>query len=208
MRFERAFIVTAALAICAAMGAACGPPPGPSTRVTRVNPNSQIDMSGNWNDADANQVARVMIQDCMSRPWANKFKQKSGRDPIVRMGQIMNRTPEHINVRFYAKQLEAEILNSGMATVVADQDEAEAQRDERDDQAKHASDDTVKSHGEESGSDYLIRGRIEAQNDAIDGQEVRAYVVTMELVDSQSNAKVWMKVHSIKKVINRATTQW
>lgn len=188
---------------CILLVAACGPPPGPSVRVTRVDPNRQIDMSGNWNDADANQVARIMIQDCMSRPWANRFRQKHGKDPVVRLGRVRNRTAEPINVRFYAKQVEAEIFNSGVARVVVDKAEARGVREERDDQAEHASDETVKTHGEETGADYTLAGRIEEQKDSVDGQEVRAYVVTMELWDIQSNEKVWMKIHSIKKVINR-----
>lgn len=190
------------------MAAACGPPPPP--RVVRVNPNEQRDLSGNWNDTDANLVARAMIQDCTSRPWAAKFRQKAGRDPVIRLAPIRNRSAEHINTRFFTKQVEAEILNSGVAQVVADRREAEQNRVERADQAEHASDETVKTQGNETGSDFLLNGWIVTQNDALGGQEVRAYITTMELVNSETNVKVWMKVHPIKKVINRASNsnQW
>ncbi len=207
MRIHRpSFIVILSLSLI--LGAACGPPPGPSTRVTRVNPNAQVDMSGNWNDTDANLVARAMIQDCLSRPWSNKFRQKEGRDPVIRLAPVRNRSAEHINTRFFTKQVEAEILNSGSATVVADRWEAEANRNEREDQSHHASDETVKTQGQETASDFLLNGWIITQNDALDGQEVRAYITTMELVNSESNIKVWMKVHPIKKVINRSGHQW
>ena len=63
----------------------CGPPPGPCTSVQRIDPNAQVDLSGNWNDTDANQVAKAMIHDCLSRPWAAKFKAEKGRDPVVRL---------------------------------------------------------------------------------------------------------------------------
>ena len=87
------------LAAGAGLLAACGPPPGPSVRVTRVNSNTQIDMSGKWNDADSNQVARVMIKDCLARPWAARFRQKTGRDPVIRLGKVRNRTLEKIIAR-------------------------------------------------------------------------------------------------------------
>jgi len=53
-----------------------------------------------------------------------------------------------------------------------------------------------------------MNGWIVTENDAVEGQEVRAYVVTMELSNSESNEKVWMKVHRIKKAITRPANQW
>ncbi len=186
----------------------CLSSPGPSTAVQRTNPNAQIDLSGNWNDTDANQVARAMIQDCLSRPWAARFKAEKGRDPVVRLWTIKNRSAEHINARFFTKQVEMELINSGMIKVVADIEEAQDNRDERADQSRHASDKSVKAQQQETGSDFVLNGWIITQNDAVDGQEVRAYVTTMELVNSESNEKVWMKVHPIKKVISRAAQEW
>jgi len=186
---------------------ACGPT-GPSTTVQRTGGNAQIDLSGNWNDTDANMVARAVIQDCLSRPWAAKFKAEKGRDPVVRLWGIRNRSSEHINTRFYTKQVEMELVNSGVVKVVADIEEANDNLAERADQARHASDKTVKAQQNETGSDFIMNGWILTQNDAVDGQEVRAYVTTMELTNSETNEKVWMKVHPIKKVISRASSQW
>ena len=186
--------------------ASCGGPQG--TTVQRINPNAQVDLSGNWNDTDANQAARVMIQDCLTRPWAQKFKQEKGRDPVVRLSLIRNRSSEHINTRFFTKQVEKELLNSGTAKVVADREEAEDQRDERADQARHASDKTVKAQQQETGSDFLLGGWINYQPDAEGGVEVRAYQITMELINSESNEKVWLGEHKIKKVVNRPAGEW
>ena len=196
--------ILATLVTVTMLAVACGPPPPP--RVVRLSPDEQRDLSGNWNDTDSNLVARAMIQDCLSRPWAAKFKQKTGKDPVIRIAPLRNRTPDHINVRFFYKQVEMEILNSGLAQVVSgSREEADDQRDERDDQAQHASDETAKSQGNETGSDFLLTGWIILQTDALGDREVRAYVTTMELANSESNIKVWMKVHKIKKVINRAS---
>lgn len=203
---KRAFCL-AVVASALVLASGCGPT-GPSTQVQRVNPNTTIDMSGNWNDADANQVARVMIQDCLSRPWAMKFKSEKGKEPVVRLYPIKNRSSEYINHKFFTKQVEMELINSGAVKVVADLEEAQDNRDERTDQARNASDKTVKAHQQETGSDFVLNGWIITQNDAVDGQEVRAYVTTMELTNSESNEKVWMKVHQIKKVISRAASQW
>ena len=201
----RHLIVTITTAVL--MSAACGPPP-PARTVTRVNPNATVDLSGKWNDSDSNQVAQAMMRDCTTRPWAQKYKAAKGKDPVIRLYPIKNRSDEHINTKFFTKQVEQEILNSGIAQVAASREEAWDNRSERADQAHHASDTTVKSQGQETGSDFIMNGWIVSETDAVQGQRVKAYIVTMELSNSKTNIKVWMKVHRIKKVITQAASEW
>jgi len=127
---------------------------------------------------------------------------------VVRLWRIRNRSSDDINTRFFTKQVEMELINSGVVKVVADIEEANDNTAERADQARHASDKTAKQQQQETGSDFIMNGWILTQNDAAGGQEVRAYVTTMELTNTESNEKVWMKIHPIKKVISRAATQW
>lgn len=181
---------------------------GPSHSVQRVDADEQIDLSGNWNDTDANQVAQVMIKDCLSRPWSSRYKQEKGKDPVVKLARIRNRSSEHINTKFFTKQVEMELVNSGIVKVVAAYDETEAARMEKDDQAVHASDETKKEQQQETGADFLLNGWIVTQNDRQGGQSVRAYVVTMELINVETQQKVWVKVHRIKKVVNQAEAEW
>lgn len=184
------------------------PPSGPATSVQRTDANAQVDLSGNWNDTDANQVAQAMIRDCLSRPWAAQFKAEKGRNPVVKLYPMKNRSSEHINTKFFTKQVEMEILNSGVVNVVAASDETDEARAEREDQAENASDSTAKQNQQETGTDFILNGWIVQQNDAVSGQEVRAYVTTMELTNAETQQKVWIKVHQIKKVIQRASSQW
>jgi len=197
----------AAVAFVTIACTAC-PPPGPATTVQRTNPNAAVDLSGNWNDTDANQVAGAMIKDCLSRPWAPNFKNEKGRKPIVKLYPIKNRSSEHINTKFFTKQVEMELLNSGMMRVVAASDETNAARDERRDQSRHASDKTAKQNQNETGTDFILNGWIVSENDAAGGQEVRAYVSTMELINAETQEKVWIKVKKIKKVISRKSSEW
>ena len=204
MRTRLLFVTITTVAL---MSAACGPPP-PARTVTRINPNATVDLSGKWNDSDSNQVAQAMMRDCTARPWAQKYKAAKGKDPVIRLYPIKNRSDEHINTKFFTKQVEQELLNSGIAQVVASREEAWDNRSERADQAHHASDTTVKSQGQETGSDFIMNGWIVSETDAVQGQKVKAYIVTMELTNSRTNLKVWMKVHRIKKVITQNASEW
>lgn len=204
----RRFHLLPVLALGATLVAGCYPTGPARPPVQRVGANTKVDLSGNWNDTDANLVAKAMITDALSRPWAAKHKAKSGKNPVVKLYPIRNRTSEHINTKFFTKQVEMELVNSGNVGVVAASDETGAARAERRDQGRHASDLTKKENQNETGSDYVLNGWIVAQNDAAGGQQVRAYLVTMELVNVETQQKVWMKVHRLKKVVSRPASAW
>lgn len=116
-RTARALASAAMLALVVA----CGPPPPPATSVQRINPNAAVDLSGEWNDTDANQVASVMIRDCLNKPWITRFKQEKGtsKPPVVRLYPMRNRSSEHIATKFFTKQVEMELINSGLVDVVS-----------------------------------------------------------------------------------------
>ena len=100
--------------------------------ITRVDPQSTIDLSGYWNDADANQVADVMIEDCIRNGWAEKWSAAHpGSPPVIRLFPIRNRSSDHINDLFFTKQVEAALLQTGRVRVVANYEEAGDNRFER-----------------------------------------------------------------------------
>ncbi|MBK8481889.1 MAG: penicillin-binding protein activator LpoB [Proteobacteria bacterium] len=181
---------------------------GPATTVQRIDPKAQVDLSGYWNDTDANQVAEVMMRDCLSRPWAAQFSARERREPVIKLYPIRNRSSEHINTKFFTKQVEEELINSGVVKVVAASDETQDARNERAEQAEHASDETKKEQQQETGTDFLLNGWVVSQIDRAGGQTVRAYAVTMELINAETQQKVWLKLHQIKKVVDQAEYQW
>lgn len=181
---------------------------GPRTTVQRTSADTQVDLSGEWNDTDANQVSKAMMQDCLSRPWHSQYQAKNGKKPVVKLYPIRNRSSDHIQTKFFTKQVEMELINSGVVRVVAALDETSAARYERVDQSRHASDKTAKQQQAETGADFVLNGWVVSQNDAAGGTEVKAFVTTMELVNVETQEKVWLKVHRIKKVIQRAASEW
>lgn len=199
-------ILTISAVLSLVLSSACVASSGSNIR--RAHPDEQIDLSGTWNDADANQVAAVMIEDCLTRPWSANFRALNGRSPVVRMYPIRNRTSEHIETKFFTKQVEQELLNSGTIELVGSLIEATDIRKERADQAAHASEQTMMHDRNETGSDYVLNGWIVEEHDDTYGRSVRAYVITMELIHAERNTKVWMKTHRIKKDIRTADIGW
>ena len=189
----------AAIAVLAALSG-CG------TVVQRIEPGEVHDLSGTWNDTDSRMVAESMVKEALEYPWLNNFSQSRRRQPVVVVGTVLNNSHEHINVQTFVTDLERELTNSQKVTFVAGRTEREEVRTERKEQAMYAREDTQKAPGKEIGADYMMKGTIATILDEADGTKAMFYQVDLQMVDLESNAKVWFGQKKIKKVIEKKRT--
>jgi hypothetical protein len=179
---------------------------GAETRVTRVDAAVVTDLSGRWNDTDSRIVAESMVKEALEYPWLNNFSQAKHRQPVVVVGTVVNNSHEHISVQTFVTDLERELTNSQKVTFVAGKTERDEVRTERKEQAMYASEDTQKAPGKEIGADYMMKGTIATILDEADGTKAMFYQVDLQMVDLESNAKVWFGQKKIKKVIEKKRT--
>lgn len=177
----------------------------PSQNVSRIDASQQTDLSGKWNDTDARLVAQEMIPDALTKPWLKSFKDKNGNSPVVIVGRVRNESMEHIDTEVFTKEMERAFVNSGEITLVASQDERRDLRDERMDQQRWSSVETTKQLAMETGADYMLIGNINSiVDEAIDRRTLAVfYTVNLELIDVETNQKVWIGNKKIKKLIER-----
>ncbi len=180
---------------------------GAETKVTRVDAGVVTDLSGRWNDTDSRQTAEAMVKEALGTPWLDNFaRNHRGKQPVVVVGTIMNKSHEHINMQTFVTDLERELVNSQRVTFVAGRGEREEIRQEREEQDMHAREDTQKAPGKEIGADYIMKGYISTILDEADGVKAVYYQVDLELVDLESNVKAWFGQKKIKKVVERKRT--
>ena len=176
-----------------------------STKVERIDVDKTVDLSGQWNDTDSRLVSEEMIKDVMSRNWLERYKRaNSNHTPAVIVGSIRNRSDEHINTRTFVKDLERALVNSGEIDFVASSGERGELREERIDQAAHASEKTAKEEGQEIGADFMLQGSINTITDRIEGKQVKYYQVNLELVQIENHKKVWLGEKKIKKFVKKS----
>ncbi|MBD3320166.1 MAG: penicillin-binding protein activator LpoB [Chitinivibrionales bacterium] len=172
-------------------------------QVTRIDPNTTTDLSGKWNDTDSRLVAEEMIDDCLSRPWLNNNYPNS--QPTIIVGNVRNKSHEHINVETFVKDLERTLINSGEVEFVASKDERIQIREEKADQMSgNASEETMKMAGNETGADLMLIGSINTIADQEGNKRVMYYQVDMELIEIESNKKLWIGNKKIKKHITKS----
>ena len=102
--------------------------------------------------------------------------------------------------RFKDYPIEIALLNTGKATFVASKDQREEIRSERMDQADFSDPATVKKFGKELGADYMLKGQINTITDAAGKTTLKYYQTELELIDIETNEKVWIGQKKIKKV--------
>lgn len=177
-------------------------------QVTRVAANEVTDLSGQWNDTDSRLVSREMVEDVLSQRWLTRYRKQNNKAPTVIVGRIRNLSHEHINTRTFIADIERALINSGEVDFVASADERGDVRKERMDQDLNASAETRKAAGQETGADYMLKGSINSIVDAIEGEQARFYQVDLNLIDLESNRKVWVGQKKIKKTIEKSGLRW
>ena len=174
------------------------------TQVKRLDSTQVVDISGKWNDTDSRLTAEELVADCLSRPWLNAASGMSMTAPTVIVGTVRNQSNEHINTGIFVEELQRMLINSGKVTFVASKEERTDVRDERLDQDTNASDETKKSHGQETGADFMLSGSIGTIEDKEGGKSVILYQVDMKLLNMKTNQIAWSGQKKIRKSVKRS----
>jgi uncharacterized protein (TIGR02722 family) len=175
-----------------------------SPNVTRVDADTQIDLSGYWNDTDVRIVCDSLISNCLNSPRVTQAIAQMGRLPVILVGKFRNDSDEHIDTSIISGVMEAAIFNSGKADFVAGGSVREELRTERQDQQGNASEASAKALGNETGADFLLTGSVKTIVDRAGNTATRTYFVNAEMSSIETNTRLWMDQNSeIKKVIKR-----
>lgn len=177
---------------------------GCATKVGRVDSGEVKDLSGLWNDTDSQTVAKEMMDDVLSRAWIGEFNNgDKKRKPRVIVGEVVNKSHEHINYSTFVQELQRHLINDGRVRFAASSSERGEVRGERADQDINATEDTRKAMGKEKGADFMLKGTINSIIDASGREQVRFYQVNLTLISLADNEIVWNGEKKIKKFVTK-----
>lgn len=172
-----------------------------SRSVTRLNPDTAIDLSGRWNDTDSRMVADQMILDLLQSDSYKNYAKAKGRKPVIVVGPIANKTSEHIDAENYVKKFEVVIHNSGLAELVESGEFRDKLRQERAAQQDFADPATAAKWGKEAGADVMLFGEMTSETDVYNKKRVVNYLTTLFLTDVETGKRVWYGQREIKKLV-------
>ena len=180
-----------------------------TTSVKRYAADESVkDLSGYWNSNDVDQVCTTLIDSCIKSKRITNFKATEGRSPVVIIGTIKNKSVEHIDTSILSKRFQNVIINDGTLEFVADANQREELRAEKNDQAENAY-GTAKSIGNETAADFMLQGTVTTIVDTVGRQQVRTYQVDMQLIDLETNRIIWSDQNNdIKKYIKKSAVKF
>ena len=170
-------------------------------KITRVDPNETIDLSGRWNDSDSRLVSEEMIGDLLTSAWIPRYLKANDKRPVVVVGLVENKSHEHINSETFIKDVEKAIIRDGNIRLVVAGEKRNELRKERAEQQDYASPETTKKWGKELGADFILQGTINSIVDSYKKQKVVTYQIDLQLTNIETNEVVWMGDKKIKKQI-------
>ena len=172
-----------------------------SRKVTRIDANEQIDLSGRWNNTDSRLTAENMVNDILSADWISDHRQAKNKKPVVIVGMVQNKSHEHIEAETFVKDVERSFVTSSKVGLVQGGKKREEMRGEKADQQTNASASTMKKFGLENGADYILQGSINSIVDSHKRQKVVQYQVDLELTNIETNEVVWIGDKKITKYV-------
>jgi penicillin-binding protein activator len=172
-----------------------------SNNVTRIDPQTQVDLRGRWNDSDSRMVAEKMTNDLFASERFKEYSSENGKKPTIIVGLIKNKTTEHIDASNYIKKFELAIYNSNVADLVESDEFRDKLRQERAEQQDFADPATVAQWGKETGADLMLFGEMSSEIDTNNKSRVVNYITTLFLTDIETNKRVWYGQHEIKKLV-------
>ena len=174
-------------------------------QVNRISADTQVDLSGRWNDTDVRIVCESLINDCLNSPRVDQtIRAMGGRRPVVIVGRFRNESDEHIDTTIISSNMERAIFNSGRMDFVAGSRTRDELREERQNQLDYASEATAAAIGNETGADFMLTGSVKTIVDRAGNQTIRTYFVNAEMTSIETNQRVWLgQNNEIKKSIRR-----
>ncbi len=169
--------------------------------VSRIEPDTSIDLSGRWNDTDSRAVAETMTSELLTSGNFKSFAEAQGSKPSIIVGWVVNKTSEHIDADNFIKKIELAVFNSGVADLVESSDFRNKLREERAQQQDFASSESASKWGMEVGADLMLFGEMTSETDVYNNKRVVNYIVTLFLTDIETNKRVWYGQKEIKKFI-------
>jgi len=193
MRFFAKYCILAFLAIITLTGC--------SRTVKRIDPNTQTDLSGRWNDTDSRLTSQAMIQQMFGNSWAIVFERQHQKKPVIIVGLVNNKSHEHISTETFIRDLERAIVNDGSIRLVQAGANREELRRERADQQEFASPETARRWGRELGADFMLQGSVNSIVDGYRRNQTVYYQIDLMLSNLETNEIVWFGNEEIKKMI-------
>lgn len=177
----------------------CGP--RAFTKGQYSDPEEVILLDDKFNENDMQLMSNTLVE---SLEQAQVIQKSEGR-PIVMIGNVRNRTSEHVDIKMLTDKIRTALIKSGRFRFV-DKDAREELKEEYAYQAgQYVDPSTAQKMGRQLGVQYMINGDLGSNIQQVGRDKVIYYKLTMNLIDIETNIIEWAEDREVRKLYRKRT---
>lgn len=175
------------------LNSGCGPKA--FTKGGYDDPNKVILLDDKFNENDMQLISSQLVDSL------TKFDkiQNAGSRPVVMVGQVRNRTSEHIDVKSLTDKIRTALIKSQKFRFSDKEARNELAEEYEYQSGKFVDKKSAKGAGKQVGVDYLITGDIASNVQEVGEDKVVYYKVTMNLNNLETNIIEWSDDKEVRK---------
>ncbi len=171
----------------------CGPKA--FTKGAYDDPNKVILLDDKFNENDMQLVSNQLVDSLVKYDKIQAAPQR----PVVMVGNVRNRTSEHIDVKSLTDKIRTALIKSGKFQF-SDKEARDELAEEYEYQGgKFVNRNTAKGPGKQIGADFLITGDVASNIQQVGNDKIVYYKVTLNLNNLETNIIEWSDEKEIRK---------
>jgi len=158
-----------------------------------------------WNETDSRKTAERLINAALSKSWLDNFKKRNGgKRPVVFVGEVQNRTDEHIDSKALTEFIRDELINSGKVRFVDKGNRDELLKELSYQSSGAVSSESAKKLGRQIGADFMMAGSISSIVASQGGLKTVTYQTNLVLTNIETAEIEFSDKYLIKKRFKRS----
>lgn len=185
--------VSIGLALSLFLTTSCGPKAfvkGDYDDVTKEN-----NLNDQWSETDMQKVVQDLVASLVKSPAIDQAK----KPPIVMVTNLQNKTDEHIDTQSIMDMVSVELQRGGRVGFVDKEAREDVAKEYEYQNSGVVSGETKKGPGGQTGSDYIINGRLDSIVQEVGKQKSVYYKLTLNLTNLKTNVRAWSDYKQLRK---------
>ncbi len=158
-----------------------------------------VERENNLNDQWSETDMQKVVADLVASMNGSASIAQAKRPPVLMVTKLQNKTDEHIDTQSIMDMVRVEIARTGKVSFV-DKEAREDVADEYNYQnSGMVSSETKKGPGGQTGSDFILNGRLDSIVQAVGKDKTVYYKVTLNLTNLKTNVIAWSDYKQLRK---------
>jgi len=169
------------------------------TKGTYEDPETIALLDDQFNENDMQLIAKKMINSIIESPHLTA----NGKVPAVMLGQMRNRTTEHIDMVALSDKLKTALIQSGKLRFVDATNRRDIAEEYEYQQSGYVDSTQAKGPGKQTSSDYLLTGTLSSNIQEVGKDKLVYYKATFQLTNLETSEIVWTDEKEIRKAYKK-----